>query len=220
MLHPHALTAQEEIDQLLGGERLLQYSDRPKLPYASAVFKEIVRWRPPTPLGLSWLPTPVQVIISLFHVGIPHRSIQDDIREGHFIPAGTTVIENVWWATFFVPGLPEPCLTMSDPHPLFSGPCRAMRAYTPTLRPSIRRDSSKAEVSTPTYKTLRSLCQVMEGGTFRALLPRHPFHSRTMSLRCLSPLPLVAFALESTLQSRCFSPRSLVRSPHLTSMRR
>jgi len=79
VLHPHVLKrAQEEIDQLLGGERLPQYSDRPSLPYVSAVFKEIVRWRPPTPLGN------------------PHRSMQDDVHEGHFIPAGTTVIENVW----------------------------------------------------------------------------------------------------------------------------
>ncbi|KAF9646882.1 cytochrome P450 [Thelephora ganbajun] len=79
VLHPHVLKkAQEEIDQLLGGERLPQYSDRPNLPYVSAVFKEIVRWRPPTPLS------------------IPHRSMQDDVYEGYFIPAGTAVIENVW----------------------------------------------------------------------------------------------------------------------------
>jgi len=52
VLHPRVLKkAQEEIDQLLGGERLPQYSDRSNLPYVSAVFKEIIRWRPPTPLG-------------------------------------------------------------------------------------------------------------------------------------------------------------------------
>ena len=96
VLHPHVFKkAQEEIDQLLGGERLPQYSDRPSLPYVSAVFKEIVRWRPPTPLGSSHL-LPAQIEISLFHVGVPHRSMQDDVYEGYLIPAGTTVIENVW----------------------------------------------------------------------------------------------------------------------------
>lgn len=111
---------------------------------------------------------------------------------------------------FFIPGSPEPCLTMSGLHPLFSGPCRAMRVYTPTLRPSIRRDSSKAEASIPTYKTLRSLCQVMEGGTLGALLPRHPLHGRTMSL-----MPLVASALESTLQSECFLWRGRFYDRHV-----
>jgi len=59
-----------------------------------------------------------------------------------------------------------------------------------------------------------SLCQVMEGGTFGALLPRHPLHGRTMSLISVAPLPLVAFAPENTLQSGCFSLPSLVQSPH------
>lgn len=45
--------------------------------------------------------------VSLFHVGVPHRSMQDDVYEGHFIPTGTTVIGNVWWAAFFTHG-PDP----------------------------------------------------------------------------------------------------------------
>ena len=99
VLHPHVLKkAQEEIDKLLGGERFPQYSDRPNLPYISAMFKELVRWRPPTPLGLSCPPTLTQIDALAFHVGVPHRSMQDDVYEGYFIPAGTTVIENVWWA--------------------------------------------------------------------------------------------------------------------------
>ncbi|THH19397.1 hypothetical protein EW146_g1752 [Bondarzewia mesenterica] len=43
-----------------------------------AVVKEALRWRPVDPVGL------------------PHRSVEDDWYEGHYIPAGSIVIANVW----------------------------------------------------------------------------------------------------------------------------
>jgi len=43
--------AQRELDEVLGGERLPDFSDMPRLPYISAIVKEVLRWRPPTPLG-------------------------------------------------------------------------------------------------------------------------------------------------------------------------
>lgn len=45
--------AQRELDEVLGGERLPNISDVPRLPYISAIVKEVLRWRPPTPLGAS-----------------------------------------------------------------------------------------------------------------------------------------------------------------------
>ena len=51
-LHPGvARLAQQELDEVLGGERLAEPSDKPRLPYISAVMKEVLRWRPPNPLG-------------------------------------------------------------------------------------------------------------------------------------------------------------------------
>ena len=44
--------AQKELDEVLGGERLPDFSDKPQLPYISAIMKEVLRWRPPTPLGM------------------------------------------------------------------------------------------------------------------------------------------------------------------------
>ncbi|KAF9645498.1 CyP450 monooxygenase [Thelephora ganbajun] len=78
-LHPEVVRlAQRELDEVLGGERLPDFSDKPQLPYISAVVKEVLRWRPPTPLGSG------------------HRLMEDDTYKGLFIPAGAIVIDNTW----------------------------------------------------------------------------------------------------------------------------
>lgn len=70
--------AQAELDAVVGRDRLPSFADFEHLPYIRAMVKEALRWRPIDPVGL------------------PHRSTQDDWYEGHFIPAGTIVIANVW----------------------------------------------------------------------------------------------------------------------------
>ncbi|ETW79561.1 cytochrome P450 CYP2 [Heterobasidion irregulare TC 32-1] len=69
---------QAEIDAVVGRDRLPTFADFDKLPYIRGMVKECLRWRPIDP------------------VGIPHRSTEDDWYEGYFIPAGTTIIANVW----------------------------------------------------------------------------------------------------------------------------
>ena len=44
-------TAQAEIDQVVGGDRLPDFSDGESLPYIGAVIKETLRWHNVTPLG-------------------------------------------------------------------------------------------------------------------------------------------------------------------------
>ncbi|KAH9039868.1 cytochrome P450, partial [Lactarius pseudohatsudake] len=70
--------AQAEIDAVLGDSRLPDFSDEDKLPYVSAVLKEVLRWHPVAPLG------------------IPHRVTKGDMYEDYFIPAGSIVIGNAW----------------------------------------------------------------------------------------------------------------------------
>ena len=70
--------AQKQLDDVLGGERLPEHSDINQLPYISAIVKETLRWAPAVPTGS------------------PHRLMEDDIYKGMFIPAGATVIENIW----------------------------------------------------------------------------------------------------------------------------
>ena len=43
--------AQEEIDRVIGTERLPTIKDRPNLPYVNALIKEVMRWNPAVPLG-------------------------------------------------------------------------------------------------------------------------------------------------------------------------
>ena len=51
-LFPHVQRrAQEEIDRVIGNDRLPTMVDRGRLPYVDAVIKEVYRWKPATPLG-------------------------------------------------------------------------------------------------------------------------------------------------------------------------
>ena len=43
--------AQEEIDAVVGTDRLPTFADRPSLPYIEAVYLETLRWTVPVPLG-------------------------------------------------------------------------------------------------------------------------------------------------------------------------
>ncbi|KAF4571188.1 hypothetical protein EYR36_008517 [Pleurotus pulmonarius] len=56
--------AQEEIDRVVGKERLPTFEDRPSLPYIECVVREILRWNPIFPLGQSGsaTPTPVETL--------------------------------------------------------------------------------------------------------------------------------------------------------------
>jgi cytochrome P450 len=78
-LHPKVVKkAQEELDRVVDKGQLPTFSDRGDLPYIDAVVKEVLRWNPPFPISL------------------PNRVIQDDVYRGYFIPAGATVIQNLW----------------------------------------------------------------------------------------------------------------------------
>ncbi|KAI0667745.1 cytochrome P450 [Trametes maxima] len=70
--------AQAELDAAVGRHRLPEFEDRDKLVYINALVKETLRWHSVLPLGIS------------------HCTMRDDELRGYFIPAGTTVIPNVW----------------------------------------------------------------------------------------------------------------------------
>ncbi|KLO06300.1 cytochrome P450 [Schizopora paradoxa] len=73
--------AQEEIDRVVGTDRLPTYQDRKNLPYVDALIKETLRWHPVLPLGL------------------PHASSEDSVVDGYTIPKGTIMLANIWQFT-------------------------------------------------------------------------------------------------------------------------
>ncbi|QRW17878.1 cytochrome P450 family protein [Rhizoctonia solani] len=74
-------TAREEMDRVVGTDRLPTMSDRPKLPYLECILLETMRWYPVTPLT------------------VPHRVEREDMYQGYRIPANSTVFANIYAIT-------------------------------------------------------------------------------------------------------------------------
>lgn len=57
LLHPDVKTkAQNEIDEVVGFDRLPNLEDRPQLPYVGRIVQETLRWFPVAPLGERYKP--------------------------------------------------------------------------------------------------------------------------------------------------------------------
>jgi cytochrome P450 len=70
--------AQDEVDRVVGEDRLPDWDDEKNLPYLRAMIKELLRTRPPN------------------KIGIQHCTTEDDYFDGYFIPKGSVVILD-WW---------------------------------------------------------------------------------------------------------------------------
>ncbi|OJT11090.1 O-methylsterigmatocystin oxidoreductase [Trametes pubescens] len=82
--------AQEEIDRVVGHERLPDFNDRESLPYVSALVEELYRWNPPLPMA------------------VPHRVMKGDQYREYDIPAGCMMIPNIWAMARDTRYYPEP----------------------------------------------------------------------------------------------------------------
>lgn len=71
-------TAQKELDDVIGCDRMPTFEDEENLPYIRAMVKETLRWWPITKSGM------------------PHSVTEDDWYDGYFIPKGSVVVLN-WW---------------------------------------------------------------------------------------------------------------------------
>jgi cytochrome P450 len=68
--------AQQEIDDVVGSDRLPGFEDRPRMPYIDALIKEIFRWQPLMPLSM------------------PHSTDTDQEYMGYRIPKGSVIMPN------------------------------------------------------------------------------------------------------------------------------
>jgi cytochrome P450 len=79
VLHPESVgKAQEELDSVVGQNRLPSFDDISNLPYVNSFIKEVLRWRPVAPIAF------------------PHSPRQDDEYRGYHIPKGATIFPNQW----------------------------------------------------------------------------------------------------------------------------
>lgn len=77
--HPKILVqAQQELDKVVGRERLVTESDLSQLTFFQAIIKETFRLHPSTPLSL------------------PRMAAESCEINGYFIPKGSTLLVNVW----------------------------------------------------------------------------------------------------------------------------
>jgi cytochrome P450 len=83
--------AQEEIDRVVGRDRLPDFGDRDRLPYINAMVKESLRWHPVTPMGIA------------------HSLMEDDSYDGYHIPKGSVIMPNVWLVSFALPAAVSSC---------------------------------------------------------------------------------------------------------------
>ncbi|KAH7310761.1 cytochrome P450 [Stachybotrys elegans] len=83
--------AHQELDSVVGSDRLPNFDDLPSLRYVTAIASEVLRWRPVAVLG-----------------GTPHASTADYVYKGMFIPKGSTVIAPLWTLHLNEADFPEP----------------------------------------------------------------------------------------------------------------
>ncbi|ELT95060.1 hypothetical protein CAPTEDRAFT_123759 [Capitella teleta] len=69
---------QEEVDRVVGVQRIVSLSDKGKMPYTQATILELLRFTSVAPLG------------------VPHMPYEDTVIQGKTVPAGSTVLMNLY----------------------------------------------------------------------------------------------------------------------------
>ncbi|TFK26029.1 OrdA protein [Coprinopsis marcescibilis] len=79
VLHPDVQKkAQQEVDSVVGPDRLPTQADAADMPYVRAVVSEVLRWNSVAPSG------------------VPHVAIEDGYIDGYFIPKDSMILANLW----------------------------------------------------------------------------------------------------------------------------
>ncbi|KAH8824336.1 cytochrome P450 [Flagelloscypha sp. PMI_526] len=92
------LRAQEEIDRVIGRDRLIKLSDRANLPYVAAVVSESLRWN------------------SVVPAGFPHLATEPGVIGGYYVPEGAIIFSNLWQMLHDEELYPDPFTFNPDRH--------------------------------------------------------------------------------------------------------
>lgn len=112
-LHPECqVQAQEEIDAVIGSERLPTFEDRSSLPYVESLLQESLRYVfhfPASSNDMAHVIPQLELcrstgsvkfvilqrqMVRLIIIGVPHSSMEDDVYNGMFIPKDSIIIAN------------------------------------------------------------------------------------------------------------------------------
>ncbi len=83
--------AQDEVDRVVGKDRLPEMSDMDEMQYIRGCIKESLRWMPCTPLG-----------------AVPHAVTKDDEYMGYHIPKGAGILNNAYTIHMDPKRFPDP----------------------------------------------------------------------------------------------------------------
>ncbi|KAE9390448.1 cytochrome P450 [Gymnopus androsaceus JB14] len=108
--------AQQELDRVVGSNRLPEFDDKSSLPYIQAILNEVLRYESESALtcqsqpgvqkyclggspSIPWVR--IHICLFFFCVEVPltvmaHLSTEEDIYRGYRIPKNATVMANVW----------------------------------------------------------------------------------------------------------------------------
>jgi len=86
----------EELDRVVGQDRLPTFDDHVNLRYLEAVRKEGNRWQPLIPLSKILIVTLIFRTHAATAIGTPHKCKNEDTYKGYVFPVNTVFTINLW----------------------------------------------------------------------------------------------------------------------------
>jgi hypothetical protein len=87
VLYPDAQKKAQEIDKVIGPNRLPNFEDHPFLLFVEAFYQDVYRWHPLIPLSMSFrVFLSVAISTLYFVVGSLHATSAEDVYKGMYIP--------------------------------------------------------------------------------------------------------------------------------------
>ncbi|EJT98940.1 cytochrome P450 [Dacryopinax primogenitus] len=80
LLFPSSLLrAQQEMDEVIGSDRLPRIEEKDQLPYCAAMAQEVLRWNP------------------VVNLSLPHVLTEEEEYDGYVLPRGSIIVANIWF---------------------------------------------------------------------------------------------------------------------------